>query len=266
VNRFHPSAHARLLFSRLSSLLLLFQRTPMVQWLLPEVKIASSAGLGEITRWTAVAIAGLGSYDTVAGATVISQLAPQAGSATVTAPVNRPLSFVFRATGSQINPAIWTVTGTLPPGLVHSNVKDEPVDSITGIPTKIGNYRVKITSWAHSDFTGDSVSKTFTIQVTSASGTPPKITVQPMSVSIAAGKKATLRVKASRATTYQWYRGIAGVTKSPIRGATAASFTTPGIKATSNYWVRLTNAGGSTDSKTVTVKVAARRLTLDSER
>ena len=237
----------------------------MVQWLLPEAKLASSAGLGEITRWTAVAIAGLGSYDTVAGATVISQLAPEAGSATVTAPINQPLSFVFRATGAQINPVIWTVTGTLPPGLVHSNVMDKPVDSITGTPTKIGSYSVKITSWAHSDFTGDSVSKTFTINVTSASSTPPKITVQPMSVSIAAGKKATLRVKASRATRYQWYRGTAGVTKNPVRGATTAAFTTPSLKATSSYWVRLTNAAGSTNSKTVVVKVAKERRTSNAE-
>lgn len=255
MNRFHLPARFRLLSSRLSSLLLLFQRTPMVQWLLPEAKIASCAGLGEITRWTAVAIAGLGSYDTVAGATVVSQVAPNAGLATVTAPLNKPLSFVFRATGAQINPASWTVTGALPPGLVHSDVKDKPVDSITGTPTELGSYSVKITSWSEPNYTGDAVSKIFTINVTSASGTPPKISVQPMSVSVVAGKKAILRVKASGASSYQWYKGIAGVTTSPVRGATSAAFTTATVKVTSNYWVRMTNANGSTDSKTVKVRV-----------
>ena len=255
MKRFRPSAHVRLISSRLSSLLLLFQRTPMVQWLLPEAKIVSSAGLGEITRWTAVTIAGLGTYDTVAGATVISQLAPDAGSATVTAPINEPLSFVFRATGSQINPASWTVTGVIPPGLVHSNVKFKPVDSITGKPTKIGSYLVKITSWSEPDFTGDSVSKNFTINVTSAGGTPPKISVQPMSLTVAAGKKAVLRVKAAGTTTYQWYKGVAGVTTSPVRGATSASFTTRTLRVTSSYWVRVTNSGGSTDSKTAKIRV-----------
>ncbi len=263
MKRFCPSPHFRLLSSRLSSLLLLFQRTPLVQWLLPEAKIVSSAGLGEITRWTAVAIAGLGTYDCVAGATVVSQLAPDAGSSTVTAPINQPLSFVFRATGSEINPASWTVTGALPPGLIHSNVKFKPVDSIAGKPNQIGSYPVKVTAWSEPDFTGDSVSKNFIIDVTSTGGgTPPKIKVQPMSVSIVAGKKAILRVKASGATTYQWYKGISGVITSPVRGATTATFTTPSVKITSSYWVRVTNAGGSTNSKTVVVRVTKMGLIL----
>ena len=255
MNPLRPSARVRLISSRLSSLLLLLQRTPMVQWLLPEAKIVSSAGLGEITRWTAVTIAGLGSYDAVAGATVISQLAPDAGSATVKAPVDQPLSFVFRATGSQINPASWTVSGALPPGLVHSNVKNKPVDSITGIPTQIGSYPVRITSWSEPDFTGDSVSKNFTINVTSGGGVPPKIKIQPVSLTVAAGKKAVLRVKTTGTATYQWYQGISGNLKSPVRGATSATFTTPALKATRSYWVRVTNSGGSTNSKTAVVKI-----------
>jgi Ig-like domain CHU_C associated len=262
MKRFRPSAHFRLLSSRLSSLLLLFQRTPLVQWLLPEAKIVSSAGLGEITRWTAVTIAGLGTYDAVAGATVVSQIAPDVGSSTVTAPINQPLSFVFRATGSQINPASWTVTGDLPPGLVHSNVKFKPVDSITGKPTQIGSYPVRVTSWSEPDFTGESVSKNFTINVTATGGAmPPKINQQPTSVTVVAGKKAILRVKAAGASTYQWYKGISGVTTRPVRGATTATFTIPSVKITSSYWVRVTNAGGSTNSKTVVVRVTKMGLT-----
>ena len=200
-------------------------------------------------------MAGLGTYDAVAGATVISQLAPDAESSTVKAPLNKSLSFVFRATGSNINPASWTVTGTLPPGLIHTNVKDQPVDSITGIPSQPGEYPIKITSWSESNFTGDSVSKNFTISVTTAGGTAPVIKSQPSSLTIAAGKKAVLRVKASGTTTYQWYKGISGTTRSPVPRATSAALTTPTLTVTTKYWVRLTNLAGSTDSKTAVVKV-----------
>jgi hypothetical protein len=50
--------------------------------------------------------------------------------------------------------------------------------------------------------------------------------------------------------TYQWYRGFAGMTGSPITGATGASFTTPAVTEPGSYWVRITNACGTFDSLT----------------
>jgi hypothetical protein len=56
--------------------------------------------------------------------------------------------------------------------------------------------------------------------------------------------------------TFQWYSGISGVTTSPIAGATSASFTTPALTTTTNYWARATNGAGTSDSNTATVTVA----------
>jgi uncharacterized protein YkwD len=55
--------------------------------------------------------------------------------------------------------------------------------------------------------------------------------------------------------TFQWYFGIAGTTTAPVAGAVAAGYTTPPLSATSSYWVRVTDATGSVDSATATVKV-----------
>jgi hypothetical protein len=51
--------------------------------------------------------------------------------------------------------------------------------------------------------------------------------------------------------TYQWYQGTAPSTTTPV-GTNSSSFTvTPG--ATTNYWVRVSNACGGTNSTTATV-------------
>jgi hypothetical protein len=51
MSRFIPSLRNRALVSRPGPLLPLFQRTPLVQWLLP-ARVAGGSGIGEITRRT----------------------------------------------------------------------------------------------------------------------------------------------------------------------------------------------------------------------
>ncbi len=57
--------------------------------------------------------------------------------------------------------------------------------------------------------------------------------------------------------TYQWFNGSSGSTASPIAGATAATFTTPALAATSSDWVRVSNAMGEADSATAVVTVTS---------
>ena len=83
----------------------------------------------------------------------------------------------------------------------------------------------------------------------------PQITAQPLSSTVAAGGSVTLSVTASAATSYQWYRGSSGDTASPILGATAASYTTPPMAATTSFWVRASGGCGSVDSAAATVTV-----------
>ncbi len=86
---------------------------------------------------------------------------------------------------------------------------------------------------------------------------PPSIVTQPLSQAITSGQSVTLTVVATGTLpfTYQWYVGDRGDTSNPIGGATAHSYTTPPLANTTNFWVRVTNIAGSTDSDTTAVRV-----------
>jgi hypothetical protein len=87
--------------------------------------------------------------------------------------------------------------------------------------------------------------------------TPPAITAQPQSTSVAAGQGTTLSAAASGipAPTYQWYRGQSGATGQPVAGGTSSTLATGPLSVTTSFWVRATNACGSADSVTATVTV-----------
>ncbi len=89
-----------------------------------------------------------------------------------------------------------------------------------------------------------------------AGQTPPVITSQPASQTIAVGQTATLTVVASGPAplSYQWYQGVSGATSMPV-GTNASAFTTPALSSTAIYWVRITNPYGSVDSAAATITV-----------
>jgi Ig-like domain CHU_C associated len=78
---------------------------------------------------------------------------------------------------------------------------------------------------------------------------------QPQSVAIKAGTTTTLTVhpNGSSAFRYQWFVGHTGSTVFPIAGARSASYTTPAITTPTEYWVRVVNPCGSTDSASAMV-------------
>jgi hypothetical protein len=85
---------------------------------------------------------------------------------------------------------------------------------------------------------------------------PPVITTEPQDVAIFAGQNTTLSATAAGAgLSYQWYLGTSGDTSNPIGGATSATYTTPTLNATATYWLLVTNAAGTADSRTDTVTV-----------
>lgn len=77
-------------------------------------------------------------------------------------------------------------------------------------------------------------------------------TGQPITQTVDRGRTATFTVApiGSGPYKYQWYTGYSGMDRSPIAGATGASFTTPAVNDTGAYWVRITNPCGSFDSLT----------------
>ncbi len=97
---------------------------------------------------------------------------------------------------------------------------------------------------------------------TSSEGSPPAdapfITTQPVSQEVQSGTSASLSVAASGDDlTYQWYTGNSGDTANPVAGATGSTLTTGALTASTNYWAQITNAGGSADSDTAVITVAA---------
>lgn len=85
---------------------------------------------------------------------------------------------------------------------------------------------------------------------------PPAITTQPTGATIATGYTATLSLVATGtpAPAIQWYEGTSGTTTTPV-GTNSPTFTTPALSATTSYWARVTNAGGSVDSDTAIITV-----------
>ncbi len=77
----------------------------------------------------------------------------------------------------------------------------------------------------------------------------------PRSQSVKRGSTATLTVKPESGGPfkYQWFSGHAGFSSTPIPNATSASFTTPAINTTQEFWVRTSNACGTVNSQTATI-------------
>jgi len=109
---------------------------------------------------------------------------------------------------------------------------------------RTSNYWVRISNAA-----GSVDSNTATVTVTDPAPVISSSVVQ----STTAGQSANLSVAATGSgLSYQWYRGSSGVTTNPIAGATSATYATPFVTEATGYWVRITNAGGSVDSSTIT--------------
>ncbi len=84
------------------------------------------------------------------------------------------------------------------------------------------------------------------------------ITTQPISQEVQSGNTIVLTVAASGDdVTYQWYIGNTGDTASPVAGATGSSLTTGALTVSMNFWVQVTNAGGTANSDTAVITVAA---------
>jgi hypothetical protein len=87
--------------------------------------------------------------------------------------------------------------------------------------------------------------------------TAPAIITQPQSQTILSGQTASMNITAagSAPLSYQWYEGINGNQSNPISGATSSLYTTNPLTRTTNYWVRISNTYGNTESDTATITV-----------
>ena len=87
---------------------------------------------------------------------------------------------------------------------------------------------------------------------------PPVITGQPTSQEISSGTAVVLSIEASGVDlSFQWYEGSSGDIANPVAGATGSTLDTGALTASTNFWVQVTNAGGTANSDTAVITVAA---------
>jgi hypothetical protein len=87
----------------------------------------------------------------------------------------------------------------------------------------------------------------------------PRIVAGPDGATVAQGQAVALEVEATGTgqLSYQWYQGASGDVAEPVSGAIGPVFQTPAMTATTQYWVRVTNAYGSADSAAAEIVVLA---------
>ena len=251
---------------------LLLNKGAATHFITYESHFVGSAAITQIVKWSSVAVAGLGTYDAVSGATQITQIAPSSGSSTVPAKAGELLNLVYQITGAPHRPRSWEVSGQIPPGVTHLNTKNSNTDGLTGIPTRPGTYKVFVTAYKGSNLNGYSYTKTFTIEVTPGSE-PPVISNHPLDTKVTSVNETTLEVGVTGENVeYQWYKGESGVTSAPVDGANDKFLKIGPLREDSKYWVQISNDSGSVNSQTANVKVvdnytswAEQQLGLDAE-
>ena len=138
-DRYRIPPRLKLVLTRLGSLVLLFQRMPVVQMLFPEANIMGGASLANSFTLAVTTVVGLGAYDSVAGQTTIDEVLPlvvtgpdPASTAlqdaiNVPATVSAALNFQFKCSTAPSSPKSWKTTyggtaGALPGGLAMKNI------------------------------------------------------------------------------------------------------------------------------------------------
>jgi hypothetical protein len=157
--------------------------------------------------------------------------------------------------------AVLSMTALGPTPLSYQWYQGASGDTSTPVGTNASSFTtpaltVATAYWVRvSNACGQADSTTATITIGSAC-TPPLITAQPQSRTVASGHAATLSVTATGTAplSYQWFQGNAGDTSTPV-GTDASTFTTPPLTAQTSFWVRISSACGSADSQTATVAV-----------
>lgn len=256
----HP--RLRRVSTRAGSLLLLFQRLPVIQMLFPEAQFLGGNAVANSLGLAVTTVIGLGAYDSVAGATAVAQVTPVSGSSTVPVSGGQALNFLFQLTGGGGHtPKSWSVVGTLPSGLSLTKGKvSSKTNTITGTTNQNGSFPITIKAWENNNYSGRSATGSFTLKVTGG-GTPAAIATHPASITLDSGGTTTLTVVASGTSpfTYQWYQGNSGITTTPV-GLDSASFTSPALFGTTSYWVKVTNSanptGANSAAATITIRPA----------
>ncbi len=209
---------------------------------------ATPTGFAIVFRWIAGAVALLGTYHTVSGASAAiagvantSPLGPV--TLTATGQVNQAFSYriIVSNPGKDHLQDFWNAV-PLPPGLtINTNVGGD--GKITGIPTAAGSFPVSLT--AGNVLSPQVVHKDITI-VIGGGTSPPVISAPPTSQIVTAEANVTLTVTATgESLTYQWR-----LNGNDLPNETASTLTLAGATPAQSglYSVVVSNGAGSAPS------------------
>ena len=230
------------------------QLVPMTRVVMVNQVIAPS-GFAVVFRWVAGAVALLGSYHAVSGASAavagLANLNPP-GPVTTNATGTVGKSFAYRiiVTNPGVNSAQNFFNAyPLPPGLtINTNIGANNGNGyILGTPTTAGVYYPVTLVAGNANYAGV---VTLDVMITispSGGASPPSVTVSPLSQTAIAGTNVTFTASATGTAplTYIWkFGGIA------ISGATTSKLQLTNVQTTNegSYTVTVTNSAGQASS------------------
>ena len=205
-----------------------------------------------VMTWVAGAVALLGSYDAVSGASAgVSGVVKYSGSTPVGTPtfdVAEPMGQAFRYRITVSNPGTDFAKNyfnciPLPPGLtINTNLGG--TGYISGIPSLAGTYLVTLVAGNLNFPTPATAPATITIYLPNA---PPVVTGQPQDQSVLVGSNANFQAEVigTPPLTYQWQRDG---TNLPGALSAALSFTNVRTADSATYQLFVSNAFGSVTS------------------
>jgi hypothetical protein len=234
------------------------QLVPMARVVLVNQAIAPT-GYAIVFRWAAAAVALLGSYHAVSGASAaIAGLAnlnpPGPVTTNATGTVGQTFAYRIVVTNPGVNPGqAYYNAYPLPPGLtINTNIGASGY--ITGTPTQAGAYYPVTLVAGNLNYAGV---VTLDVMITiSGSGGGPQVTVSPLTQTATAGTNVSFTATASGTAplSYVWKFGgtaIANATTSVLQ------LTNVQTNSVGTYTVTVTNAAGSASaSGTLAVDVA----------
>jgi hypothetical protein len=235
------------------------QLVPMVRVVLVNQAVAPT-GYAIVFRWAAAAVALLGSYHAVSGASAaiagVASLSPPGPVTTnATGTVGQTFAYRIVVTNPGVNPGqAYYNAAPLPPGLtINTNIGGNGY--ITGTPTGSGTYPVLLTA-GNANFVGV-VTLNVTITISGTGGTsPPQVTVAPPSQTTTSGSNVLFTATATGTAPLSYVWKFAGTV---IANATTSVLQLTNVQTNSAglYTVTVTNAAGSASaSGTLTVDVA----------
>ena len=173
----------------------------------------------------------------------------------------------FTVTGGTVTPAedFLLIPGTLT--FTAGGADTLPINiTIVGDTVSEDDETIEITLSNLIDNLGNTIiaNAIGTVTILTDDTIPAMISTPPVSTTIATGGGTTLSISVtgSPAPNVQWYQGQTGDTSIPV-GSNSTTFITPNLAQTTSYWARVSNAGGSIDTATVTVSIEAAATTVD---